>query len=119
MHARGVTRIAILWHMHQPVYRDPLSGSTVLPWVRLHALKDYWGMVSLLEETPGVHATFNLVPCLLDQVEACVRGEAQETWQEVALKPAVLLTEQERILALSALFQSSRYVMQGLPRLVE
>jgi alpha-amylase/alpha-mannosidase (GH57 family) len=119
MHARGVTGVAILWHMHQPVYRDPLSGTTVLPWVRLHALKDYWGMVSLLEETPGVHVTFNLVPCLLDQVEACARGEAHEPWQEVALKPAALLTEQERIFALSAFFQSSRYVMQGLPRLVE
>ena len=113
------TRVAILWHMHQPVYRDPLDGTIVLPWVRLHALKDYWGMVSLLEETPGVHVTFNLVPCLLDQVEAYVAGEARESLQEVSLKPAALLTEQERIFALTALFQSSRHLMQGVPRLGE
>jgi glycosyl hydrolase family 57 len=46
-----LTRVALLWHMHQPMYKDPLDGTYVLPWVRLHALKDYWGMVSILSET--------------------------------------------------------------------
>ena len=68
--------VAVLWHMHQPSYRDPLDGTFVLPWVRLHALKDYWGMVEILAETPEVHVTFNLVPSLLDQIEAYVSGEA-------------------------------------------
>jgi glycosyl hydrolase family 57 len=45
-------QVVFLWHMHQPCYRDPLDGAFVLPWVRLHALKDYLGMVRLLEETP-------------------------------------------------------------------
>ena len=49
--------LVVLWHMHQPQYRDPVSGRYVLPWTRLHALKDYWGMVRVLEEFPGVHAT--------------------------------------------------------------
>ena len=49
-----VTHVAILWHMHQPPYRDPLDGTHVLPWVRLHAIKDYLGMVEILEETPEV-----------------------------------------------------------------
>ena len=44
--------LVILWHMHQPQYRDPATGSYVLPWTRLHALKDYWGMVRVLEEFP-------------------------------------------------------------------
>ena len=32
--ASAVTRlpVAILWHMHQPQYRDALSGEYVLPW---------------------------------------------------------------------------------------
>jgi len=38
--------------MHQPQYRDPETGRYVLPWTRLHALKDYWGMVKILEEFP-------------------------------------------------------------------
>ena len=47
-----MTRLAILWHMHQPFYEDLATGEHILPWVRLHALKDYWGMVALLDEFP-------------------------------------------------------------------
>ena len=47
-----MTRVAMLWHMHQPFYQDLLTGEHMLPWVRLHALKDYWGMVALLREFP-------------------------------------------------------------------
>jgi hypothetical protein len=60
-----MTRVAILWHMHQPFYQDLLTGEHILPWVRLHAIKDYWGMVALLREFPQVRVTFNLVPSLL------------------------------------------------------
>ena len=65
-----MTRVAILWHMHQPFYEDLVTREHILPWVRLHALKDYYGMVALLREFPGVRATFNLVPSLLVQLEA-------------------------------------------------
>ena len=43
-----MTRVAILWHMHQPYYEDLVTHEHILPWVRLHALKDYYGMVALL-----------------------------------------------------------------------
>ena len=39
--------------MHQPFYQDLATGEHVLPWVRLHAIKDYWGMVALLREFPA------------------------------------------------------------------
>ena len=80
----SAVRVGFLWHMHQPPYRDPLTGRSVLPWVRLHALKDYLGMVKLVEETPDVHVTFNLVPSLLDQIEAYARGEATDDHQELS-----------------------------------
>jgi alpha-amylase/alpha-mannosidase (GH57 family) len=35
-----MTRVALLWHMHQPFYEDLATGEHVLPWVRLHAIKD-------------------------------------------------------------------------------
>ena len=56
-----MTRVALLWHMHQPFYEDLVTREHILPWVRLHALKDYYGMVKILEEFPDVHQTFNLV----------------------------------------------------------
>jgi alpha-amylase/alpha-mannosidase (GH57 family) len=112
-------RVAFLWHMHQPPYRDPSTGRWVLPWVRLHALRDYLGMVKLLEETPAVHATFNLVPCLLDQVEAYVRGEARDGHQELSLKPAAELDEGERVGALRVLCQAHPNLIGALPRFAE
>ena len=51
-----MTRVALLWHMHQPFYQDLVTGEHILPWVRLHALKDYYGMVALLREFPDVRA---------------------------------------------------------------
>jgi alpha-amylase/alpha-mannosidase (GH57 family) len=115
----GHVRVALLWHMHQPSYRDPVHGAFVLPWVRLHALRDYLGMVRLLDATPGVHVTFNLVPSLLDQVEAYARDEAQEGELRVGLLPAAQLTLEERVFALRTLLLMSEPLMAPWPRLRE
>ena len=112
-------RVALLWHMHQPPYRDPSTGRPILPWVRLHALKDYLGMVKLLEETPEVRATFNLVPSLLDQIEACVRGEAVDGHQELSTKPAADLDEGERVAALRVLCLAHPNLISAIPRFAE
>src|SRR6478609_6720322 len=50
---RPAIHLLFLWHMHQPYYKDLVSGEYRLPWVRLHALKDYYGLVKLLDEFPG------------------------------------------------------------------
>jgi alpha-amylase/alpha-mannosidase (GH57 family) len=62
--------LVLLWHMHQPDYRNHRSGEFVLPWVYLHAIKDYTDMAYHLETHPGVKAVVNFVPVLLDQLEA-------------------------------------------------
>ncbi len=108
-----MTRVAILWHMHQPFYQDLLTGEHVLPWVRLHALKDYWGMVALLREFPTVKATFNLVPSLLVQLEAFARGEARDRHLELGLKPAAQLTDEERAFCIEQFFHAHR------PRMID
>ena len=61
--------LVLLWHMHQPDYRDHASGEHVLPWVYLHAIKDYADMAAHLERHPGIRAVVNFVPVLLDQIE--------------------------------------------------
>jgi alpha-amylase/alpha-mannosidase (GH57 family) len=91
-----MTRVALLWHMHQPFYQDLVTGEHILPWVRLHALKDYWGMVALLREFPGVNVTFNLVPSMLVQLEAFARDDARDRHLELGLKAADQLTDDER-----------------------
>ncbi len=57
------------WHMHQPDYRDTITGQYVLPWTYLHAMKDYTDMAYHLEANPKARVTFNFVPVLLDQLE--------------------------------------------------
>jgi alpha-amylase/alpha-mannosidase (GH57 family) len=93
--------------MHQPFYKDLVNGEYRLPWVRMHALKDYFGMVRLLDEFPGVHQTFNLVPCLIAQIQDYVAGSARDPFLAVVSKPARELTEEERHFALQYLFQAN------------
>jgi alpha-amylase/alpha-mannosidase (GH57 family) len=102
-----VLRVVVLWHQHQPFYKDLVSGEYRLPWVRLHALKDYYGMVKLLDEFPNVHQTFNLVPSLITQIQDYVTGAARDPFLDVAAKPAKDLTSDDRRFALRYLFQAN------------
>jgi len=61
--------LVFLWHMHQPDYRDYATGDFLLPWVYLHAIKDYSDMAYHLEQHPKVKLVVNFVPVLLDQIE--------------------------------------------------
>ena len=80
--------LVLIWHMHQPQYRDPSTHRYVLPWTRLHALKDYWGMVRALRDSPNFHATFNVVPSLAAQLEEYASGNFSEPWFDIAFRPA-------------------------------
>lgn len=78
--------VAFVWHMHQPYYRDTVSGDYDLPWVRLHATKDYLHMLRVLRDFPTVHQTFNMVPCLVEQLEDYARNQATDRCLRVSLK---------------------------------
>ena len=115
-----VLRVVVLWHQHQPYYKDLVTGEYRLPWVRLHALKDYYGMVKLLEEFPRVHQTFNLVPSLITQIQDYAGGTAQDPFFRVASRPAKDLTADERRFALQYLFQANaQHLIGRYPRYAE
>jgi alpha-amylase/alpha-mannosidase (GH57 family) len=112
--------VVLLWHMHQPQYRDPATGRYVLPWTRLHALKDYWGMVRLLQEFPQVHATFNLVPSLATQLEEYASGKFDEPWFNLAFLPADRLTAGDKAELLARGFQANQEkLIRRWPRYAE
>jgi alpha-amylase/alpha-mannosidase (GH57 family) len=102
------TRVALLWHHHQPFYQDLITGEHILPWVRLHALKDYYGMAALMREFPDVHLTFNLVPSLLVQLESYATGQARDRLLDVGLKSAEHLTDEERSFLVANGFHAPR-----------
>src|SRR6201747_338309 len=106
-----MAHVALLWHMHQPYYEDLATREHILPWVRLHALKDYYGMVALLREFPDVRMTFNLVPSLLVQLEAFAADRARDQFLELSLKPAVDLTDADVVFILENFFHAQRQRM--------
>ena len=112
--------LVLLWHMHQPQYRDPEAGRYVLPWTRLHALKDYYGMVEMLREFPKFHSTFNVVPALGIQLEEYASGKFNEPWFFLAFKNADELTREDKAEILSRAFQvNHEHLMSRWPRFVE
>jgi alpha-amylase/alpha-mannosidase (GH57 family) len=99
--------ISFVWHMHQPYYRDDLSGSCILPWVRMHGIKDYYDMPALLSDFPAIHQTFNLVPSLIKQVQDYVENGATDAFLALSLKPAAALTQEEKLFLLRNFFMAN------------
>ncbi|MHC5035905.1 MAG: glycoside hydrolase family 57 protein, partial [Planctomycetota bacterium] len=100
--------VAFLWHMHQPFYRNLASLEGTLPWVRLHGIKDYYGMAAILEEKPPAKATFNWVPCLVEQLQALVAGEYEDRPFQVARMSADDLEEEDVLYMLQSFFRARR-----------
>ncbi len=61
--------IVFCWHMHQPWYRNAGDGDFLLPWVYLHALKDYTDMAAHLENHPQMQCVVNFTPVLIEQIQ--------------------------------------------------
>jgi len=107
--------VAFVWHMHQPYYLDEGSGEFLLPWVRLHATKDYLHMAEVLEDYPRVHSTFNFVPSLVEQLQAYVDGTASDRAWRVSLTERL---SREEKLFVDNLFYSINHdnFIRGYPR---
>lgn len=100
-------KICILWHMHQPDYRDPISEQTLLPWAWLHAVKDYAEMLDTIVETDA-RVTINLVPSLLEQLERYERGEDRDLWLDLLARSPERLTESDRQFMLENFFSVNK-----------
>ncbi|MDO8535562.1 MAG: glycoside hydrolase family 57 protein [Candidatus Omnitrophota bacterium] len=97
--------VAFLWHMHQPCYKDTVTGKYLLPWVRFHAVKDYFPMAALLQGFDNVRATFNLVPSLLEQINDYALNDATDIFLDLAAKKASSLTTDDKLDILENFFR--------------
>src|SRR3990172_9533187 len=88
--------VAFVWHMHQPYYRSAVTGAFAMPWARMHAVKDYLKMIDALGPYPDIHQTFNLVPCIVEQLESYATGHFVDLYWDHTLKPAADLDPAER-----------------------
>ncbi|MDO8787877.1 MAG: glycoside hydrolase family 57 protein [Sulfuritalea sp.] len=121
--------LVFLWHMHQPDYRDhgavgsaivgageTATGEFVLPWVYLHAMKDYVDMAAHLERHPQIHCVVNFVPVLLDQIEDYAQQFASGQFRDPLLRMLATpdldwISDTERKLLLATCFRSNHVTM--------
>ena len=90
--------VALVWHQHQPDYRDPSGGPALMPWARLHAAKDYLHMAELVADFPKIHCTFNYVPSLAEQIASIGAGKYVDAWQVLSLKESWTEAEKQFLL---------------------
>ena len=112
--------VAFIWHMHQPYYKDDLTSTYLLPWVRLRSAKDYYKMPALLDAYPTVRATFNLVPSLLAQIEDYGKADSVDLFLNLSRRDAEDLTAEEREFVLRWMRESPRALrVQQSPRYLD
>src|SRR6202163_4464471 len=112
--------VAFIWHMHQPYYKDDLTSTYLLPWVRLRSAKDYYKMPALLDAYPKVRATFNLVPSLLAQIEDYGKADSVDLFLNLSRRDSEDLSAEEREFVLRWMRESPRALrVQQSPRYLE
>jgi alpha-amylase/alpha-mannosidase (GH57 family) len=112
--------LALLWHHHQPYYPDDVAGQNPMPWVRLHGVKDYYGMALHLLEFPEMRCTINLVPSLLSQLEGYTERGATDRFLEISRRPADGLGEADGLFVLDHFFMANvERMIRPYPRFAE
>ncbi len=87
--------IAFLWHQHQPLYKNPSTGIYDMPWVRLHATKDYYDLAAILDDFPEIKFNINLVPSLMMQLDDYATSGARDKFMDLTLIPADSLSQED------------------------
>ncbi|SFW25084.1 Alpha-amylase/alpha-mannosidase, GH57 family [Nitrosovibrio sp. Nv17] len=109
-------RFVLLWHMHQPDYRNYDTGEFTLPWVYLHAIKDYTDMAAHFESHPAMRGVVNFVPVLLDQIEdyavQFATGEIRDPLLRLLATPDLdQVSAQDRLRVFDSCFRSNHVTM--------
>ena len=99
--------IAFIWHHHQPFYKDSIGGQYLLPWVRMHGIKDYLDLVKKLDNYPDIHQTFNIVPSLIEQLSEYSSGCANDVFMNLSRRRADELTEVDKYSLLKNFFMAN------------
>jgi alpha-amylase/alpha-mannosidase (GH57 family) len=112
--------LALYWHQHQPYYPDDVAGDNPMPWVRLHGVKDYYGMALHLLECPEMRCTINLVPSLLMQIQAYTERGASDRFLQISRQPANGLAESDCLFLLDHFFMANpEHMIRPNPRYAE
>ncbi|MBQ8167801.1 hypothetical protein IJZ97_00070 [bacterium] len=99
--------IAFYWHMHQPVYQLTPDGDFLMPWVRLHAVKDYLDMVEILAKFKNLKLNFNLVPVLLDSIIDYAENGMHDIHSRLTVSPMNMLSDDAKLFIINNFFDAN------------
>jgi len=109
--------LCFLWHMHQPWYIDPFTQEFEMPWVFLHAIKDYYEMPWLVSRYKKIKATFNLVPSLIKQLQIYSENPSSCKFLNLLKKDVDKISNTEKDYLLKILFSANLTTMiKPIPR---
>lgn len=103
--------IAFYWHMHQPVYQLTPDGDYLMPWVRLHAVKDYLDMALWVNKFKNLKLNFNFVPVLLDSIIEYAEYDAHDIHSRLTITPEENLNHEDKIFILNNFFDANYQTM--------
>ncbi len=103
--------IAFYWHMHQPVYQLSPTGDFLMPWVRLHAVKDYLDMALWAKKFDKLKLNFNFVPVLINAIINYGENEAHDIHSRLTITPQDELTNEDKIFILNNFFDANYQTM--------
>lgn len=103
--------VAFYWHMHQPVYQMTANGDYLMPWVRLHSVKDYLDMALWTKKFNKLKLNFNYSPVLLDAIIDYAENDAHDIHSKLTIKDVSELTEEDKVFILNNFFDANYQTM--------
>ena len=103
--------VAFYWHMHQPVYQMTANGDYLMPWVRLHSVKDYLDMALWTKKFGNLKLNFNFSPVLLDAIIDYAQNNAHDIHSRLTIKDENELSEEDKIFILNNFFDANYQTM--------
>lgn len=99
--------VAFIWHMHQPNYQTQPNGIRLMPWARLHAIKDYLDMLIILDKFPKIKLNFSLSPDLIDAIEDYANNDGHDIHSKLTITPINQLTNDDKLYILNYFFEAN------------
>ena len=96
--------VAFVWHFHQPNYQTQPNGIRLMPWARLHAIKDYLDMLLIIDKFPKIKLNFSIVPALIDTIQDYAYNDGHDIHSKLTITPVEELTDDDKLYILNYFF---------------
>lgn len=93
--------------MHQPVYQESKNDYFLMPWVRLHAVKDYLGMLKHMEGYDRLKLNFSLVPILLTALDNYGNNGFHDLHSKLTITPIEELSDEDKFFIINNFFDAN------------